>query len=225
MNPVLRASAAHVFVESLESPALTEVDTHHLQRVLRIRPTDTVTLADGAGAWRTARLVHGAVEVTGEIFAEAPGEPSTIVSAIPKGERVEWLVQKVTELGVSEIVLADFARSVVRWEGDRLAKQRARLLRVIREAAMQSRRLWLPSLVVGEPFAVVARRPGAALAEPGGTDALPGRCVIVGPEGGFSDEERSLNLPRVGLTDTILRTETAAVVGALRVVLPGQANE
>lgn len=225
MNPLLRASAAHVFVASLDAPMLDEGDLHHLKRVLRIRATDPITISDGVGGWLPARLVHGRVEPAGEPQQVPEPAHSTLASAIPKGDRAEWLVQKVTELGVSEIVLGHFARSVVRWEGDRLAKQRARLQRVAREAAMQSRRVWLPKLVIGESFAQLSGRPHAALADPDGHDALPGRCLIIGPEGGFDPAELDVPLPRIRLTDTVLRTETAAVVGALRVVFAGQGGE
>ena len=55
MNPLLRESAAHVFVESLEVPDLSSDDAHHLQRVLRIRPTDVISVSDGHGRWALAR--------------------------------------------------------------------------------------------------------------------------------------------------------------------------
>ena len=98
----------------------------------------------------------------------AADPPVTVAFAPPKGDRPEWAVQKLTELGVDRIVPLVAARSVVRWTGDRAAAPVERLRRVAREAAMQSRRAWLP--VVEEPssFAAVAARPGAALAVAGG---------------------------------------------------------
>ena len=69
----------------------------------------------------------------------------TIAVAPPKGERLEWLVQKCTEVGVDQLVLLVAERSVVRWDADRAARQLERLRRIAAEAAMQSRRVWLPT--------------------------------------------------------------------------------
>jgi len=218
VNPTLRASAAHVFVESIDAPVLSDGDQHHLQRVLRVRERDVVTVSDGRGAWVAARLVGGDVRVDGDVHHHAAPPTSTVVSAIPKGDRVDWIVQKLTEIGISQIVLADFARSVVRWDGERLDKQRQRLHRVMLEAAMQSRRVWLPRLIIGETFDVAVQRPDAVLAEPDGDSGGQASCVIVGPEGGFAESELAAPVGRIGLGDTVLRVETAAVVAGLRAI-------
>lgn len=218
MNPVLRASAAHLFVESLDHPQLTPGDDHHARRVLRVRPREVVTLSDGRGSWQAHRLLADGVEPVGERFAEDAPRRSCVVSAIPKGDRVDTIVTMLTEIGVTEIVLAAMDRSVVRWSGDRLARQRVRLGRIMLEAAMQSRRVWLPSLVVGEPWSAVLDRPDAALADADGERDVCTSCVIVGPEGGFSDAERDVVVPRVALGPQILRVETAAVVAGARLV-------
>jgi 16S rRNA (uracil1498-N3)-methyltransferase len=93
-----------------------------------------------------------------------------------------------------------------------------RLQRVAREAASQSRRVWLPAVHGPVSFSDVVARPGAVLAEPdsavdlgsGSTACL----VLVGPEGGFSAEELATPVPRVRLLDTVLRVETAAIAAA-----------
>ncbi len=219
MHPELRSSATHVFVDSVDDPYLADVDRHHVTRVLRLRSHETVSVSDGRGAWRTARLDGDRVVPMGEVRHVAPPRPCTIVSAVPKGDRLDVLVQKLTEIGVTEIVLADMERSVVRWAADRADRQRERLERIVHEAASQARRVWLPTLVLGETFDAAIRRPGATLAEPSGTDPLSS-CMVIGPEGGFSVRELSSGIPRASLGDTILRVETAGIVAAVRVCCP-----
>ena len=215
MNPALRASAAHVFVESLHDPVLSTEDDHHLRRVLRLRADETITLSDGRGRWVTAELNDGVVRVAGEVCEVAETRPVTIAVSVPKGDRLEWMVQKLTELGVDRIVLVECERSVVRLRAERETKQLDRLARIAREAAMQSRRVRLPS-ISASTFGAVACLAGVALAEPGG-DALPDGVdtILVGPEGGFSAGELAVAAPRVELSPTILRVETAALVAAV----------
>ena len=214
MNPALRHSAAHVFVESLELLELSPDDAHHLFRVLRVRDGEVVTASDGIGGWRATRALSGALVADGPVEHEPPPPPCTIAAAIPKGDRAEWMVQKLTEIGVAEIVLLHCARSVVRWEGERGAKQLARLQRVAREAAVQSRRVWLPVVRGPVSFSEAAALPGAVLAEPDGERGGRASTIIIGPEGGFSPDELAVPLPRRRLVDTVLRVETAAIVAA-----------
>jgi len=163
-----------------------------------------------------------ALEADGEISVEPAADPPvTVAFAPPKGDRPEWAVQKLTELGVDVIVPLLAARSVVRWTGDRTAGPVERLRRVAREAAMQSRRAWLPVVEDPLPFAAAAARPGAALAVAGGDPpSLARPVVLVGPEGGWDTDELGAGLPTIGLGPHVLRTETAAVVaGTLLVAL------
>lgn len=215
----LRTSVAHVFVESLEQPILDDVDLHHLRRVLRVRDSDTVSVSDGAGRWQTGRLRCEVFAPDGPITTEPEAAAVTIATAIPKGDRVEWMVQKLTELGVGRIVLVDFTRSIVRWHGERAAKQVERLRRISREAAMQSRRVRLPVVEGPVPFGVVvaAGASGMVLADPDGDlPALDGwHTIVVGPEGGLTPEELGCGLPAVSLSTNVLRIETAAVAAAV----------
>ena len=217
MQRELREAAAHVFVADLAAPALAPDDRHHLERVLRLRAGEDVTVSDGAGRWRRCRF-GDALEPVGDIHDdERPMPAVTIAVALAKGERFDWAVQKLTELGVDRIVPMDAARAVVRWDADRAAHHTERLRRIARQAAMQSRRTWIPAVEDLRSFAEVATTPGAALAEPGGPGpSLDHPVVLVGPEGGWSDEEAATELSRVGLGPAVLRTETAAVAaGAL----------
>jgi len=135
-----------------------------------------------------------------------------------KGDRNEWAVQKLTEIGIDEIVmLAPTQRSVVRWSD--ADKQLGKLRVVAREAAMQSRRVWLPNIVGLMSLRDVCARAGAVVAEPNGAPLMPGMSlVVVGPEGGFADDELLATTPRVCLGDTVLRAETATLVAATLLV-------
>jgi 16S rRNA (uracil1498-N3)-methyltransferase len=210
---------AHVFVDDLGAPELAPDDRHHLDRVLRLRPGDSITVSDGAGAWRECRF-GAALDMAGEVVREPRPQPPIVIGfAVVKGERTEWAVQKLTELGVDRIVPFVSARSVVRWKpGDeRAARHVERLRRVAREAASQSRRAWLPVVEDVTTFDEVARRPGAALADiSGGAPAPPHGIVLVGPEGGWTPAELATGLPRVRLGGYVLRVETGAIAaGAL----------
>ena len=215
--PGLRESAAHAFVDDLDAPVLSDDDRHHLERVLRLRPGAQVTVSDGAGRWRLCRFGDSLEPVGDVVIGIRPSPPITVAVALTKGERLDWAVQKLTELGVDGIVPLAAARSVVRWDGDRAAHHVERLRRIARQAAMQSRRTWLPAVDELREFAELVALTGAALAEPGGEPpSLARPLVLVGPEGGWAEEEAAAALPSVGLGPTVLRTETAAVAaGAL----------
>ena len=210
-----RGTGPHVFVADLDHPVLDDHDRHHLARSLRLRPGDALTVSDGAGRWRPARF-GPEVEPDGDVVTVAPPRPAITVGLAPvKGPRPDWAVQKLTELGVDAIWLLVADRSVVRWDGS--GGQADRLDRVVREAAMQSRRCHLPTVRIGVPVTEAAASEGAALAEPGGPPPTLARpVVLVGPEGGWSERERATAPSVVGLGPTILRAETAAVAaGAL----------
>lgn len=226
MSDELRHSSAHVFVELITAPALNEVDEHHLTRVLRLRDGETVTASDGRGQWRSCTWRNGGLHATGEINAVPAPVGRCAVAFVPvKGDRAEWSVQKLTEIGVDEIVIvAPTQHSVVRWSD--VDKQMQKLRTIAREAAMQSRRVWLPNVVGPSPLRDVCARNGAAIADPNGvalTTIAPSASpavslVVIGPEGGFSDDELPTDIARVSLGDTILRAETATLVAATLLV-------
>lgn len=217
-----------VFVDDLERPVLDEGDHHHLGRALRCRTGDPITVADGAGRWRSAALGSGPETVdAGPIQAEASDRrgaaPLTVGFSLVKGDRSELAVQKLTELGIERIIPMTTERTVVRWDEAKAIRNRERHRKVAREAAMQSRNLWLPDVWPVTAFRhVVEQLPGAALAEPGrrllGTAATRPTTVLIGPEGGFSAEECE-GRPLVGLPGNILRTESAAICAAVLLAL------
>lgn len=214
-----RRSVAQVFVEDPCAPELSEHDAHHLLRVLRLAPGELVVAADGRGTTVLCALgpegrLLEPVEPAAHVAPAVP--PITVAFAPVKGDRPEWVVQKLTELGVDRIALLVAERSVVRWSPDRLDHVMERLKKVAREAAAQSRRAWLPDLAVPVTLAAAAQGiDGLAMAERGGkAPSLEHPAIAVGPEGGWEDAERSLGLPRVELGDTVLRSETAALAAA-----------
>ena len=218
-----RAAAAQVLVDDPGRPELSGPDAHHLERVLRLRPGELVVAADGRGAWTPCRYLGGRrLEPEAAVRHEpAPERPVTVAFVPVKGERAEWVVQKLTELGVDRIVVVAAARSVVRWSGDLERTALERLRRVAAEAAAQSRRTWLPEVEGVLPLAALADR-GLCLAEPGAPplDAAGCRGVAVGPEGGWDEAELALGWPTVGLGHNVLRAETAAVAAGVLLTAP-----
>lgn len=218
-----------MFVADLAAPVLAEDDRHHLERVLRVRQGEVVTASDGRGNRCACVFAPGGrLEPTGAVEVDPePEPPITVAFAVTKGDKPETAVQKLTELGVDRIVPFTAGRSVARWEGDRAERHVARLRKVAREAAMQSRRSRIPLVDDLRDFATVAALPGAALADAGGAPpSLVRPVLLVGPEGGWTDGERVAGLPIVGLGSEVLRAETAALVagtllGALRAGLVG----
>jgi 16S rRNA (uracil1498-N3)-methyltransferase len=213
---IRRRAAAHVLVADVAAPALDAATEHHLFRVLRIAPGATVTVTDGAGAWRACRATASGLEPDGVALAEPqPVDPLTIAVAVPKADRPEWIVQKLTELGVDRIVMLHAERSVVRWSPERATKHLAKLRRVSVEALEQSRGVWLP--VVTGPLPALDVLPTAVVAEPGGRPLRPSdRTIAIGPEGGWSPGELAAAAGTVSIGHTVLRVETAALAAAVR---------
>ena len=227
-------ASAHLFVATAAD--LTDVvevggeDGHHLARVLRLEAGEPVTVADGSGAWRPYRVseVRSGAAVRLEATAGPDREPVlsprlAVAFALTKGDKPDLVVQKLTELGVDRIVPVIAERSVSRPSGERATAVVERWRRVVREAARQCRRATLPAVedvtaldkLAGHPALVVAERGAAtpdALGPPPGAELL----VVVGPEGGLTDEEVKRLGPwaRLDLGPHILRAETAALAAA-----------
>lgn len=212
-----RGAAAQVLVEDPSDPVLSGAAAHHLERVLRLRAGERVVAADGRGGWAMCRFAGGRrLEPDGPAHQEpAPAPLLTVGFAPVKGERAEWVVQKLTEVGVDRIVVVAAARSVVRWSAERERAALERLRRVAAEAVAQCRRVWLPAVDGVVPPAALAG-PGVALAEPG-AGPLTAACtgVVVGPEGGWDEAELGQGWPTVGLGEHVLRAETAALVAGV----------
>lgn len=232
-------SAPHFFVPSLAPGVvrLSATDSRHALRSLRMSPGEELTLADGRGAVGRGHLVGeegglAVVEVEA-VSTRARPQPSVAVAlAPPKGERLTWAVQKLAELGVEEVLLVRAERSVRELLPERAGRVLERLRTVAREAAMQSRQAFVTEVREGGDLEAALR---------GGRDLVvllweeaslplrevlpakaPGVRLVVGPEGGFGvgEVDRALAAGAVPATlgTPVLRTETAAVVGAALVL-------
>ncbi|MCK2027741.1 16S rRNA (uracil(1498)-N(3))-methyltransferase [Microbacterium sp. SSW1-47] len=238
--------ALHFLVETAGGAAvgdlvtLTGAEAKHAAVVRRLRVGEAVTVGDGRGVWLTGvaeEVSPSRVEVRVQERAESPA-PSprvVLVQALAKGDRDELAVQAACELGVDEIVPWQAGRSISRWEGPKAAKGRERWATIVREAAKQAHRAWVPEVAPVESTAQLAARaaqqrvllldptaPGRLSdLEPDGRDLV----LVVGPEGGISAEElerlTAAGAERVLLGDTVLRTSTAgpAAIAVLSVAL------
>ncbi|MGH9044658.1 MAG: RsmE family RNA methyltransferase, partial [Acidimicrobiales bacterium] len=160
---------AQVFVQDPARPRLSKEDRHHLATVLRLRTGTLVIAADGKGTYSLCRFDAGELRVEEGVFHEERLEPRLTVGFAPtKGDRPEWVVQKLTELGVDRIVSLRTERSVVRWSGARAEHATERLAKVAAGAAAQSRRLWLPEISGPVSLGDFAKR----VADDGGALAL-----------------------------------------------------
>ncbi|MEW2460367.1 16S rRNA (uracil(1498)-N(3))-methyltransferase [Microbacterium sp. NPDC055599] len=238
--------ALHFLVETAGGAAvgdvvtLTGAEAKHAAVVRRLRVGEAVTVGDGRGVWLTGvaeEVSPSRVEVRVQERAVSPS-PSprvVLVQALAKGDRDELAVQAACELGVDEIVPWQAGRSISRWEGPKAAKGRERWATIVREAAKQAHRAWVPEVAPVASTAQLAAR--AALQrvllldptapgrlsdlEPDGRDLV----LVVGPEGGISAEElerlTAAGAERVLLGDTVLRTSTAgpAAIAVLSVAL------
>jgi 16S rRNA (uracil1498-N3)-methyltransferase len=219
-------------------------EIRHIRSVLRLGEGDPVNLFDGQGNEYQAsivRITQGRVILSLE--PEAPSvsmeSPAKIILgvALLKAPKFDWLLQKVTELGVSEIVPFSSSRVVPRWGEGQTGSRRDRWEKIAAEAAKQCGRAAIPEIhplrSFEEALAFDAGRAARVLlwekekavrlAE---TVAHSSRVfVLVGPEGGFSDEEalraQAAGFQPVRLGPRILRAETAgvAIVALLQFIL------
>lgn len=220
MNPLLRTSAAHVFVADITTQELASDDAHHLKKVLRLRDGEHVTCSDGHGRWRDCVWNQNSLEEMSDVFVEEQSSPTLTVAIAPvKGDRTDLVMEKLVEIGVDVIaVLAPVERSVVRWANNKVEHVLERYQRIARAAAMQSRRVFLPTVSGLVPLGSL-QTPGLAYAEPGGSASWNEvTTVAIGPEGGFSSSELAAAPATIDLGPHILRAETAAIVAATQMV-------
>ncbi|MCL6478660.1 MAG: 16S rRNA (uracil(1498)-N(3))-methyltransferase [Peptococcaceae bacterium] len=218
-----------------EKPVIRGPDVKHMVKVLRLKPGDVVELLDGAGRAVRARIDRAGkdeVECTRLEEFTPGGEPPvkvTLVQGLAKGEKMDLVIRKSTELGAAEIIPLICRRSVVHLEDGRAAGRQERWQRVAVEAAKQCRRARFPVVRSQQGLADVLND------MPQGTAAFlpweeerdrsfgqflqgenPGRVYIfIGPEGGFDRSEVEEAVRRGVITVTlgprILRTETAGL--------------
>jgi len=234
------------FTESLPQPGaaftLRGDEAHHMLNVVRVRVGEEVSLFDGSGAVACARLLQGRRgEATLQVLSvesvdvEAPRK-LTIACSLPRATRMDFLIEKCCEIGVSRFVPMVARRSVV----DPLERQENHLVRwrrIALEASKQCGRTRLMEITAVLPFesALLTREQAVrmiASPAPGGPGLAefaaglqPGQGVtaFIGPEGGFTPEEMDLaaqaGCAAVSLGPRILRVETAAVALAACLLL------
>lgn len=228
-----------LFLADLDSPvvggsvAVTGDEGRHAAIVRRIRKGEVVLVSDGIGnAVRgpvTQADVNGLIVEVTEIL-EQPARPVrfTVVQALAKGDRAERALEMLTELGVDEIVPWPASRSIVKWAPDRVERALARWRSIVRESTKQSRQFRVPrvspplttaelALRIAEPSLTLVLHEGAS--DRISADALPAEgevMVIVGPEGGLTEDELATFAEAGGrptlIADAVLRTSTAGVV-------------
>lgn len=209
---------------------LEEAPSRHLGKVLRMTPGRELVLFNGAGgefAATIAEVGKKAVSVTvGEFDPQDRESPLDLELAIgvSRGDRMDWVLQKATELGVSRITPLFTERTEVKLKGERLEKKLSHWRQVIVSACEQCQRNRLPSLAepatlgtwldnapTGRRFVLHHRDSKGLPAE----EALTQVSLLVGPEGGLSDEEieqaRAAGCEPLTLGPRVLRTETAPV--------------
>jgi 16S rRNA (uracil1498-N3)-methyltransferase len=207
---------------------LTGPEAHHLATVRRSRPGDVVCLFNGDGAEYPAVVSdvakkQVALEVTGRrITSRELGFRLEVAAALPKGDRGDFLIEKLTELGATHFVPLWTRRSVVHPRETRIDK----LERAVIEASKQCGRNVLMAVEPLTAWEDYLRRdalpPRRLLAHPGGETVRPGTgdvAVAVGPEGGFTNEEveqaTAAGWQVVGLGPRVLRVETAVLALAV----------
>jgi len=216
---------------------LPRAATEHLLRVLRLGVGAEISLFDGHGGAHRATLTHAARgSARARIHAFDPTEREsplavTLLQAVSRAEKMDWVLQKATELGVAAIqpVLAE--RSVMRLDAERSARRHEHWLGVLRSACEQCGRnrvpLLLPAASLDAACAALRARTPAALAltlDPAGPStlrqatrgsAISAAALLVGPEGGWSEAELAAaarhGFSAVRFGPRVLRTETAAV--------------
>jgi len=209
--------------------ALRGQEAHHAAVVLRIRPGERISVADGTG-----RVMEAVVSNVGDtvdarvhsIREIGPLVPAiTLFQGIAKGERMDVVVQKSVEIGVARIVPVMSDRTVARWDDRKRAKSVQRWREIAKGAGKQCGTAWFTHVEdIADTFDVAS--PAVALdpdADARLRDVLPasrpdGLSLVIGPEGGLSPDEldtlRECGVAVATLGPRILRTETAGPVAA-----------
>ncbi|MHC9063130.1 16S rRNA (uracil(1498)-N(3))-methyltransferase [Nitrospira sp. CMX1] len=208
----------------------------HIKDSLRVAIGETLWFSDGQGTRYQAAISDISKRaVIGQIL-ETIQEPSHVTprlilgQSLLKGEKMDWVIQKATELGIHEIIPIESRHSVVQLKADRLGHQLARWQRIALEAAQQSEQRRIPTIARPQSLATLltsGKTPSTILllaerrdGNSPQTIALPqdqssALFVLIGPEGGWSKEELDLAEQRgiepVTLGQQILRAETAAI--------------
>jgi 16S rRNA (uracil1498-N3)-methyltransferase len=221
------------FVDSVQR-GLAQIsgdDAHHLTRVLRVMPGQKYEISDNHSVYlaevKTARKDLVSFEIVGQIDANFSVPRVTLLASLIKFDRFESMIEKATELGVERMIPIESERSE-KGLAEAARKRRDRWLRIAREASEQARRTKLPAIDLpmslqqalrietdhrymldeGDASPILSEMPEQRIAD----DRV---ALLVGPEGGWTDRDRSAIIPggwqQVSLGSNILRAETAAI--------------
>ncbi|MGI6265213.1 MAG: 16S rRNA (uracil(1498)-N(3))-methyltransferase [Acutalibacteraceae bacterium] len=215
-----------------DTARITGADAHHIGRVLRMRIGEELTVCDTRGWDYTgpiSSITPQEVTVTIERRQPTTSEPTlsvTLYQGLPKSDKLEWIIQKAVELGVTRVVPVVTARSIAKADADKADKKRERWQRIAAEAAGQSGRGIIPAVEAPLSWKHMIKElsPSQTLVfYEGGGKPLSERidpshtqlAILIGPEGGFSPEEID-ELTAMGVTPAtlgkrILRCETAPI--------------
>lgn len=214
---------------------LTGEEAKHAITVRRLRLGEAIAVSNGRGLKVRGTVLaiqknSLTVQVSETVLEQIPELQFVLVQALAKGDRDELAIQAATELGVSQIIPWQAARSISRWEGKKLTSGQQRWQQIVAEAAKQSLRSFIPevsqALSTAELVKELASFEQVLVLDVGGSKKLAevqlvqkGRiAIVVGPEGGIDDEElAALGGEAVSLGANVLRTSTAgpAVLAAL----------
>jgi 16S rRNA (uracil1498-N3)-methyltransferase len=208
---------------------------HHAHRVLRLRTNDPVQIFDGEGNAFDAKIAEiGGKRVVLHELQTCMAEPESplriiLAQAMCGSEKMDWVVQKAAELGVTEILPVQSQRSVARLPADRVLRRTAHWRSVAIAACEQCGRNDLPQIHVPQELStwLASMRSAAStkfILQPDGSTPLHkqpapqgGIVLLIGPEGGFSEDEAKMahmaGFVPIRLGKRVLRTETAAMAG------------
>ena len=210
---------------------------HHLRSSLRVHPGDSLTLNDGCGTRFRVEVTHVTSQAIDSRIIDHHTEPTRSTSqvvlgqALIKGDKMDWVIQKATELGVATIVPIHSTHSIIKPSPERLEHQRSRWERIARDAAQRDSERWaIPTIADPIDLEEICRQYASAplkgmLAERSSGSSLATMplpldrqhpiVLLIGPEGGWAPDEQRLAqehgfLP-LTLGPRILRAETAAI--------------
>jgi len=211
-----------------EHVLLSSSDEHHLLHVLRARIGTKIEVVHQAGLYlcEVVAVKPLLIEIREHQATAESHFKLTLIYGLPKGEKIDFVIQKATELGVHHIVLVRTARSIVKWAESDVARKLSRYETIIKEAAQQSRRHLLPELSFASSINEIwefefDKKLIASEYEVGKPpfDVRLTTCkniaILVGPEGGFDKSEIESAIANgyepISLGRNILRSETAAI--------------
>ena len=210
---------------------LNKDDEHHILHVMRMRKGDEIEVVDNQKLFlcRIDETNPLTISMVHEIASDVEiSEDVTLLFALTKGDKIDLVLQKATELGVKKVALIQSERTVVKYEAKDLEKKSARFVKIMKEASEQSHRLIVPEFLgvfnlkalPPEAFSdinFVAYEKDASKVEESFHGLEKGKSVsiLIGPEGGFSEQEidslTKQGFIRTSLGKRILRAETAAI--------------